>query len=144
MLGSDGWCLFFRSCFVVFLFSRFLVFCFSKVAQRIDVHHRDVFAYDEIAQLKSMDSYVDYVQRPMLPEQWVCEMFNAVTTFTAAVLQQLVDEYEDVVTFRGHNYLRLIGEQAAIVDKKGPSVLEPVQYVGNPFLRRTGKLLVNP
>jgi len=56
----------------------------------------------------------------------------------------LVDEYEDVVTFRGHNYLRLISEQAAIVDKKGPSVLEPVQYVGNPFLRRTGKLLVNP
>ena len=114
------------------------------MAQRIDVHHRDVFTHDEISNLKKMSSYIDYVQRPMLPENWVCEIFNGVTHHTTEVLTQLVTDHEDVVTFRGHPYLRLMNEQAATVEKKGPSVLEPVQYVGNPFLRRTGKLLVNP
>ena len=114
------------------------------MAQRIEIHHRNVFNQDEIARLKSMISYIDYVQRPLLPEMWVVEMFALVTKATKDSIKNLLDDYEDVVTFRGHNYGRMINEQAIVVHKKGPGALEPVQYVGNPFLRRTGSLLVNP
>jgi hypothetical protein len=91
-----------------------------------------------------MNCYIDFVQKPMLPDVWVCEIFHLVTNSTIEQLEHLFAEYEDIVTFRGHPYLKVIKEQSNTVEKNGPGFLEPVQYVGNPFLRRTGKLLVNP
>lgn len=121
-----------------------MLFCTLQAAQRVEVHHRDIFTAEEVSRLREMDSYIDYVQRPMLPESWVVEIFHLVTKATQDALKYLLDEYEDIVTFRGHNYGRMMGEQALLIQKKGPNALEPIQYVGNPYLRRTGNLLVNP
>ena len=80
----------------------------------------------------------------MLPETWISAMFHKTTIILLDLLKKLVDEFEDIVTFRGHSYKRIIDEQLIILETKELHVLEPVQYIGNPFLRRTGKLLVNP
>merc|ERR1711865_381355 len=61
-------------------------------------------------------------------------MFHKTTIILLDLLKKLVDELEDIVTFRGHSYRRIIDEQLIILETKELYVLEPVQYIGNPFL----------
>ena len=116
----------------------------QQVAQRVEVHHRNLFTNVDIMELRELGSYIDYVREPMLPEAWIVEMFHRTTKTLLDVLNNLVEEFEDIVTFRGHPYKRVVEEQLILLETKEPHVLEPVQYIGNPYLRRTGKLLVNP
>ena len=80
----------------------------------------------------------------MLPVTWLSEMFDIASRKAEDAIRRLETEFEDVLTFRGHPYLKLMEQQSAVIQKKGPAAVPPVTFVGNPFLRRTGTLLVNP
>ena len=121
-----------------------LFFLFIQIAQRLHVVHADILSTDEVQRYKSLGVYINFIERPMLPSAWLAEMFNIASRKTEDAIRKLETEFEDVVTFRGHPYLRLMEQQYAATQKKGPAGLAPVAYVGNPFLRRTGTLLVNP
>ncbi len=111
-------------------------------ARREKVEVKNMFSQVELATYVSLGIYIDTRERPMLPLTWVLEMFKLASRFLEDKLTVLEEDYEDQVTFRGHLYRKVMKDQAAIIEKQGIEALEPLSYVGNPFLRRTGKLLV--
>ena len=107
--------------------------------------HADILTSEEVSSFKRLDIYISVKERPMLPAAWVTEMFHLATRRCEEALRALEAQFEDVVTFRGHPYLRIMEEQTALIMKKGGlGAVAPVTYVGNPFLRRTGTLLIAP
>ena len=93
---------------------------------------------------KALGGYINYANQPTMPAVWLEKMFHAASKKAEEAIKKLDEEYEDTVTFRGHPYLQLMEKQTAVIEEKGLVNLHPVTYVGNPFLRRTGALLVNP
>ena len=85
--------------------------------------------------------------------QWLAEMLRKVTVVCCERLEVLEMDYGDVLTLRGNPYLRSIehDELQATQDRKDGSgnankldtaLPLPLPYQGNPYLRRTGQLLL--
>ena len=79
--------------------------------------HADILSTDEVQRYKSLGVYINFIERPMLPSAWLAEMFNIASRKTEDAIRKLETGFEDVVTFRGHPYLRLMEQQYAATQK---------------------------
>ena len=70
---------------------------------------------------------------------WVKAMEENLRPVVKELLLELEDMHEDVLTFRGQKYLKYLKSHI-----ENPALVpgEPLIFAGNPYLRRTGTLLV--
>ena len=70
---------------------------------------------------------------------WVKTMEENLRPVVKELLLELEDMHEDVLTFRGQKYLKYLKSHI-----ENPALVpgEPLIFAGNPYLRRTGTLLL--
>ena len=101
---------------------------------------RFLFTEEQVEKLTALDVFIpkeDMYDASALT--WVQTMEENLRPVVKELILELKDYHEDTLTFRGQKYIKILKDQM-----ENPSLLpgEPVLYSGNPYLRRTGKLLL--
>ena len=101
---------------------------------------RFLFTEEQVEKLTALDVFIpkeDMYDASALT--WVQTMEENLRPVVKELILDLKDHHDDTLTFRGQKYIKILKEQM-----ENPSLLpgEPIMYSGNPYLRRTGKLLL--
>ena len=101
---------------------------------------RILFESDQVNQLELLDVWIpkeDMYDASALT--WVKTMEENLRLVVRELLMNLKEHHDDTLTFRGQKYFKILKEHI-----ENPALVpgEPILYTGNPYLRRTGKLLL--
>ena len=100
----------------------------------------NLFESDQVNQLELLDVWIpkeDMYDASALT--WVKTMEENLRLVVRELLMNLKEHHDDTLTFRGQKYFKILKEHI-----ENPALVpgEPILYTGNPYLRRTGKLLL--
>ena len=101
---------------------------------------RSLFSKKQIDHLMQLDVWIpkeDMFEASALT--WVKAMEENLRPVAKELILELRDLHDDVITFRGQKYIKYLKSHI-----ENPSLIpgEPLLFAGNPYLRRTGTLLV--